>query len=197
MHAWLRLACVVPAWTILPAGVITAGPGRSAHPVQASTRTTNISVTSVQPAAAPAPAALNSATLTSAVATPASAHTYVVHPGDSLSAIASRFGVRGSWPALYAANRSRIGANPDALAVGVVLRLPGPAMPVRYTVAAGDSLSAIAARFGVRGGWPALYAANRAAVGPDPGAIQAGTRLAIPSPAPPASGSAPRQPTSG
>src|SRR6201992_3472029 len=183
MHAWLRLACVVLAWTILPAGVITAGPGRSAHPVQASTRTTNISVTSVQPPPAPAPAALNSATLAAAVAPPASAHTYVVHPGDSLSAIAARFGVEGGWPALYAANRSRIGANPDALAVGLVLRLPGPATPVRYTVAAGDSLSAIAARFGVRGGWPALYAANRAAVGPDPGAIQAGTRLAIPSPA--------------
>jgi LysM repeat protein len=205
MHAWLKLACVVLAWTILPAGVITAGPGRSAHPVQASTRTTNISLTSAPSAAAPVrgglitsarPAAASApAALTSAVATPAPARTYVVRPGDTLSAIATRFGVRGGWPALYAANRSRIGGNPDIIAVGVVLHLPGPATPVRYTVAAGDTLSAIAARFGVRGGWPALYAANRPVIGPDPGAINAGTRLTIPvAGTPPASGSAPGQP---
>jgi LysM repeat protein len=196
MHAWLKLACVVLAWTILPAGVITAGPGRSAHPVQASTRTTNISFTSAptpsatRPAAASAPAAL-----TSAAATPASARTYVVRPGDTLSAIATRFGIRGGWPALYAANRYRIGASPDILNVGTVLHLPGPAAPVRYTVAAGDTLSAIADRFGVRGGWPALYAANRAVIGPDPGAINAGIRLTIPAPAtPPATRPAPGQP---
>jgi LysM repeat protein len=182
MHAWLRLACVVLAWTILPAGVITAGPGRPAHPVQASTRTTNISFTSA----------------THAAATPASARSYVVHPGDTLSAIAARFGVRGGWPALYAANRSRIGPSPDLLSVGMVLHLPGPAAPVRYTVTAGDTLSAIAARFEVRGGWPALYAANRSVVGPDPGAINAGTRLTIPGSAPrPASGSAPGSPAPG
>jgi LysM repeat protein len=206
MHA-LKLACVVLAWTILPAGVITAGPGRSAHPVQASTRTTNISLTSAQPAAAPVreglipsarPAAAPApAALTSAVAAPASARTYVVRPGDTLSAIAARFGVRGGWPALYAANRSRIGANPDTIAVGAVLHLPGPATPVRYTVAAGDTLSAIAARFGVRGGWLALYAANRPVIGPDPGAINAGTRLTIPVAGTPASGSAPGQPAPG
>ena len=46
----------------------------------------------------------------------------------------------------------------------MVLRLPGPATPVRYTVTAEDTLSAIAARFGLRGGWPALYAANRPAL---------------------------------
>ena len=188
MHAWLKLACVVLAWTILPAGVITAGPGRSAHPVQASTRTTNISLTSARPTAASAPAAL-----TSTAAAPASGRSYVVQPGDNLSAIAARFGVRGGWPALYAANRSRVGPDPDALNVGVVLHLPGPATPVRYTVAAGDTLSAIAARFGVRGGWPALYAANRSAIGPDPGAINTGIRLTIPGPAP----TAPSQPAPG
>jgi LysM repeat protein len=204
MHAWLKLACAVLAWTILPAGVITAGPGRSAHPVQASTRTTSIGFTSApvrvaltsssRPAAASAPAALTSGARPGATAS-ASVHSYVVQPGDTLSAIATRFGIRGGWPALYAANRSRVGANPDTLAVGVVLHLPGPAAPVRYTVAAGDSLSAIAARFEVRGGWPALYAANRPVIGPDPGAINAGTRLTIPGPAtPPASAPAPGQP---
>jgi LysM repeat protein len=207
MRAWLKLACVVLAWTILPAGVITAGPGRSAHPVQASTRTTNISFTSVpapatltsttRPAAAPAPAELTSDARPVAAA-PAPVRSYVVQPGDTLSAIATRFGVRGGWPALYAANRSRVGADPDALMVGTVLHLPGPAGPVRYSVAAGDSLSAIAARFGVRGGWPALYAANRSVIGPDPGALSVGTRLTILAPAPPpASGSAPGRPAPG
>ncbi len=212
MHAWLKLACVVLAWTILPAGVITAGPGRSAHPVQASTRTSRISFTSARPAATPVPGTLTSSarpaaapvrvaltsTTRSSAATPAPARTYVVQPGDTLSAIATRFGVRGGWPALYAANRSRVGDNPDVLDVGAVLRLPGPAGPVRYKVAAGDTLSAIAARFDVRGGWPALYAANRSVIGRDPGTINTGIRLTIPSPAtPPASGPAPGQPAPG
>ena len=55
-----------------------------------------------------------------------------------------------------------------------------------YLVQPGDSLSGIASALGISGGWPALYAANRQAVGPDPDAIRAGTVLAIPRPAPPA-----------
>ena len=54
---------------------------------------------------------------------------------------------------------------------------------VRYTVAAGDTLSGIAAGLAVRGGWPALYAANRQAIGPDPDIIRPGTVLTIPRPA--------------
>ena len=52
-------------------------------------------------------------------------------------------------------------------------------------VAAGDTLSAIAAALAVRGGWPALYAANRRVIGPDPDVIRPGTVLAIPRPAAP------------
>jgi LysM repeat protein len=59
--------------------------------------------------------------------------------------------------------------------------------PGRYVVQPGDTLSGIAAATGVPGGWPALYAANRRAIGPDPDAIRAGTVLAIPNPAPRAS----------
>ena len=93
---------------------------------------------------------------------------YVVAAGDTLSGIAARFAVRGGWPALYAANRPAIGPDPDIIHPGTVLVLPGRMAPVRYTVAAGDTLSGIAAEFAVRGGWPALYAANRRAIGPDP-----------------------------
>src|SRR5207248_8339007 len=38
---------------------------------------------------------------------------YVVRAGDSLSAIAARNQVRGGWRALYRANRTLIGKNPD------------------------------------------------------------------------------------
>jgi hypothetical protein len=58
--------------------------------------------------------------------------------------------------------------------------------PVRYTVAAGDTLAGIAAMFAVRGGWPALYAANRRVIGPDPNTIRPGTVLTVRRPAAPA-----------
>ena len=44
----------------------------------------------------------------------------------------------------------------------------------------GDTLSGIAARFAVRGGWSALYAANRPLIGPDPEVIRPGTVLVLP-----------------
>jgi LysM repeat protein len=50
----------------------------------------------------------------------------------------------------------------------------------RYAVRPGDTLSGIAARFAVRGGWPALYAANRPLIGPDPNVIHAGIVLVLP-----------------
>ncbi|MGW5423391.1 LysM peptidoglycan-binding domain-containing protein [Streptomyces sp. NPDC003943] len=52
-----------------------------------------------------------------------SGRAHVVQPGDTLSAIARRFGVKGGWQALYAANRSVIGPDPNRLAVGTMLRL--------------------------------------------------------------------------
>jgi len=115
---------------------------------------------------------------------------YAVRPGDTLSGIAARFAVRGGWPALYAANRPPIGSDPDVIHPGTVLVLPGRMAPARYTVVAGDTLAGIAARLAVRGGWPALYAANRPLIGSDPNLIRPGTvltvvRLAAPSsPAP-------------
>ena len=105
---------------------------------------------------------------------------YVVQPGDTLSGIAAALGVRGGWPALYAANRRVIGPDPGLIRPGTTLALPGRAAPARYAIAAGDTLSGIAAALAVPGGWPALYTANRRVIGPDPNAIRAGTVLAIP-----------------
>nr|WP_133999261.1 transglycosylase family protein [Streptomyces sp. 846.5] len=61
---------------------------------------------------------------------------------------------------------------------------PGPAAaptprPARYTVKAGDSLAGIATRYGVAGGWPALYQLNRSVIGPDPNRLNAGTVLRL------------------
>jgi nucleoid-associated protein YgaU len=46
-----------------------------------------------------------------------------------------------------------------------------------YTVRGGDTLSGIAVRFSVHGGWKALYEANRKVVGPRPDLIFPGQRL--------------------
>src|SRR5689334_1042225 len=120
---------------------------------------------------------------------------YAVQPGDTLSGIAARFAVRGGWPALYAANRPRVGPYPNVIRPGIVLVLPGRMVPARYTVVSGDTLAGIAARLAVRGGWPALYAANRPRVGPDPNVIRPGTVLTVPraAPSPAASSPAPRR----
>jgi LysM repeat protein len=111
------------------------------------------------------------------------AATWTVRPGDTLSAIATALGVRGGWQALYAANREAVGPDPDLIRPGTVLALPGTTRAAGYTVAPGDTLSAIATALGVRGGWQALYAANREAVGPDPEVIRPGTILTAPHPA--------------
>jgi LysM repeat protein len=176
MRAWTKSACVVLAWSILSIMLVTAGRNQSAQPAQANTRTassTEITLASaLSVAAAP-------------VTTTSPAARYVVQPGDTLSGIAARFSVRGGWTALYAANRHVIGPDPNVIHPATVLVLPGQTAPVRYTVAPGDTLSGIAAEFAVRGGWPALYAANRSLIGADPNTIQPGTVLEVPSPTTP------------
>jgi LysM repeat protein len=118
--------------------------------------------------------------------------TWVVRPGDTLSGIAAALGVRGGWRALYAANRRVVGPDPGLIRPGVTLTVPGTRQPASYPVAPGDTLSGIAAALGVRGGWRALYAANRRLVGPDPGLIRPGMILAVPGQA--GSGKAPAAP---
>jgi LysM repeat protein len=195
--------CVVLAWCILPlaamVGVRVAGPAqaniRTAENISTASRTSTS--TSTRNTAISAPAILISesvATKTADVtAHPAvRAATWTVRPGDTLSAIAAGLRVPGGWQALYAANRSAIGPNPNLIRAGTVLALPGASALAHYTVAPGDTLSAIAAVLGIPGGWQALYAANRSAVGPNPNAIRPGIILATPRQA--ARGQAPRVP---
>jgi LysM repeat protein len=173
---WTKSACVVLAWgSILVIVVVAAGMSRPARPARANIRIASSTNEVTRPAA------VSVAAVFVAAARPAAR--YVVQPGDTLSGIAARLAVRGGWPALYAANRRVIGPDPGVIHPGAVLVLPGRMALARYTVAAGDNLSAIAAALAVRGGWPALYAANRRVIGPDPGLIRPGTVLAIPRPA--------------
>ena len=177
MHACLKSACAVLAWSILVV-LVAAGMKGSVPPAQANIRTAS-STTQVTLAST-----LSVAAAPKTVARPGSR--YAVRPGDTLSGIAARFAVRGGWPALYAANRPLIGSDPNVIRPGTVLVLPGRMAPARYTVAAGDTLAGIAAALAVRGGWPALYAANRRVIGPDPNTIRPGTVLTVRRPAAPA-----------
>jgi tyrosinase len=88
---------------------------------------------------------------------------YVVQTGDTLAAIANRFGVGLS--ALKAANPQV--ANPDRIFPGQVVTIPGsfPAAGSDYVVQTGDTLIAIANRFGVS--VAALKAANPQISNPD------------------------------
>ncbi|MEU9038388.1 transglycosylase SLT domain-containing protein [Streptomyces sp. NPDC048352] len=53
------------------------------------------------------------------------------------------------------------------------------AAPLTYSVVNGDTLTKIAAEHSVNGGWQALYAANRNAIGANPSVIRPGLRLSI------------------
>ncbi|MFF0064527.1 transglycosylase family protein [Streptomyces sp. NPDC005279] len=56
-----------------------------------------------------------------------SGRVHTVEPGDTLSAIAGRYRIKGGWQALYAANKKLIGNSPDRLKVGTMLVIPASA----------------------------------------------------------------------
>lgn len=111
---------------------------------------------------------------------------YTVSPGDTLSEIAERQGI--STAELVASNDL---ASPDLIRVGQVLTIPGGApdpapAAVRggtHVVQAGESLSAIAARYGLS--LDALAAANGLV---DPNAVKAGFLLRLDDTPPPTPG---------
>jgi LysM repeat protein len=185
---WTKSACVVLAWSILFILLVAVGMKGSARPAQANHRiaSSTSSTSSTSRTSSTEVTLASTLSFTAASVPPAGpAAQYVVQPGDTLSGIAARFGVRGGWPALYAANRPIIGSDPDVVRPGTVLALPGQSAPARYKVVSGDTLAGIAAALAVRGGWPALYAANRQVIGSDPDVIRPGTVLAVPHPAAP------------
>lgn len=131
------------------------------------------------------PVAYANARPVGAAAPAAAARVHVVARGESLSAIASRYGT--TWQALYALNRGTIGANPNRIFTGQALAVSSavsaapaaaaPAPPRVHVVARGDSLSKIAARYGTT--WQKIHSDNRVAIGSNPNRIFAGQRLTI------------------
>ncbi len=104
---------------------------------------------------------------------------YIVRPGDTLSGIAQRFGV-----SLYSLARANGLSTRSFVYVGQRLRIPGrggasqpPSSGTSrtYTVRRGDTLSSIAARFGV-----SVLALARANNIRNPSLIYVGQRLVIP-----------------
>jgi tyrosinase len=103
---------------------------------------------------------------------------YIVRSGDTFSAIAARFGV--TLAALEAANPQI--ADPNHIFPGQVITIPGssPATGPAYVVQAGDTLTAIANRFGVT--LAALEAANPQIADPNhifPGQIITTSAVAV------------------
>jgi LysM repeat protein len=182
VRKWTTSACVVLTWYLLPLMAVAGSRGPE-HPVQASISTAaSTSLASSTQAVLASESVTDKKTAAADVAAEPAA-TWTVRPGDTLSAIAAALRVPGGWQALYAANRPLLGPDPDVIRPGAVLALPGTGRPTRYTVAPGDTLSAVAAALGVPGGWQALYAANRPLLGPDPDVIRPGAVLAAPRPA--------------
>lgn len=113
---------------------------------------------------------------------PANTQPYTIRAGDTFFAIAQRFNV--SLEALIDANP---GVNPDALLVGQVICIPRPGPPVvcppgsrRYTIRSGDTLFALARRFGTT--VEAIIDANP---GIDPESLRVGQIICIPRAEPP------------
>jgi LysM repeat protein len=175
VRKWITSACAVLACSIILLFVAVAasiGPSRT---TQANTGTASYTQATL---ASHTVTASSAQADTSPVTAPTA--TWTVRPGDTLCGIATDLAVPGGWQALYAANRRAVGPDPNLIRSGTTLILPGNDTPTRYAVAPGDTLSGIAVALAVPGGWQALYAANRQAIGPNPGVIRAGTVLVTP-----------------
>jgi nucleoid-associated protein YgaU len=162
MRVRTRSACVVLAWGILLL-LLAAGSTASPRSAQANNRiasnTSNISNIT-----------LTQATLTSS---PTHRATLTNSPKSQVTltdSLASRQDAAAASPAAahtapQREARTGTGTTADA---------------GRYVVQPGDTLSGIATALATRGGWPALYAANRQIIGPDPDIIRSGAVLALP-----------------
>src|SRR4051794_9413273 len=113
------------------------------------------------PSPAPAPAAPQPA-----------GNDYTVQPGDTLGAIAAAHGL----PLDRIMQLNPQITNPNMIHVGDVIHVSGFQPPKQtYTVKSGDTLSAIAARFGTTA--DAIFNANKGVIGANPNLIKVGQVL--------------------
>jgi LysM repeat protein len=125
------------AWPVCGprAGLTKANGGAAAGVAPAATPSTSRSTTRTAPAPTAAPKATAKATpkattkaapkaaASSNTAPAVSGNTVTVKLGDTLSALAVKYGVKGGWQALYQANTNLV-KNPNLIYVGQVLRIP-------------------------------------------------------------------------
>lgn len=95
---------------------------------------------------------------------------YTVRPGDTLASIARWYGT--TWSSIASANGIY---NPNHIYAGQVLAIPRQPTVYNYYVRYGDTLAAIAARYGTT--WPAIAGYNNLY---NPNHIWAGMHLRIP-----------------
>jgi LysM repeat protein len=174
------------------AGTVTVQPGQTLSQVAADLHTTVAALAAANgitdPDRVDAGTVLQVPGTTAVTPTPAppaaaaaSGGTVTVGPGETLSALATRYGTTAA--ALAAANGI---TDPDLIVAGSVLHIPGagapaaPAAPAFTTVEVvpGQTLSALAAHYGTT--VAALMSANGIS---DPNRITAGTVLHVPGPA--------------
>ncbi|MEU9852105.1 LysM peptidoglycan-binding domain-containing protein [Streptomyces sp. NPDC047974] len=85
----------------------------------------------------------------------------------------------GAEPVAQSAAPTAAVAAPAVRAAAPAKAPAAPAATRAYTVVKGDSLSLIAHRKGIQGGWKSLYQANKEAVGDNPSLIHPGLELTI------------------
>ena len=155
-----------------------------AQPIAATLMNGSITVV---PTSAPTPTPVPSGPLPTPAPVPGGSFPYVVQWGDTIYAIARRFGVTAD--AIIRANNL---VNPNLIRAGQILMIPGTSTPPppptgRYVVQPGDNLYRIAVRFGTTVN--AIAAANHIV---NPWLIYVGQVLTIPGattpPGPPPSG---------
>jgi len=114
-------------------GIAPSSPGAAGSLLPSTGATlppTNFPVTPVgstppTPTPAPTPAPVKAPPKPVAVPSPPKLTTHVVQPGENLSEIASKSGIKGGWQAIYKQNVGVIGANPNLIRPGQKLNLSG------------------------------------------------------------------------
>jgi nucleoid-associated protein YgaU len=114
------VAASLPSWTTRPAHVVAAAPTAAQAASASPARSPSASIparSSTAPSDVQAAMPDNSASPRAAESHDAASITYTVKRGDTLSAIAEWFMLHG-YGALYEANKSVIGANPNLIFAG-------------------------------------------------------------------------------
>lgn len=101
---------------------------------------------------------------------------YTVKKGDTLSEIAAKYGTTYQTLASYNGI-----ANPNKIYAGQVIKIPNGTVSTSsnttYVVKKGDTLSAIASKYGTT--WQKIYQDNKSVIGSNPNTIYAGQKLII------------------